>query len=100
AYIAAGLTPVRGQRAPEDERRYPVRVKTDELAYPGQGPDPEATIPFNLRLAQPKGSNLGRFHAEAVPMDDYRQEQDAKRRQAEAISQRLAARKAARKGEK
>ncbi|MEU8672959.1 hypothetical protein AB0C71_39425 [Streptomyces anulatus] len=100
AYIAAGLIPVRGQRAPEDARRLPVRVKTDELAYPGEGEDPTAAVPFGLRLVEGQGSNLGRFHADAVPMDDYRQEQDAKRRQAEAISQRLAARKAARKGEK
>ncbi|MFD7416870.1 hypothetical protein [Kitasatospora purpeofusca] len=98
AYIAAGLIPVRGQRAPEDERRFPVRVKTDELAYPGEGDDPTAAVPFGLRLVEGQGSNLGRFHTDSVPIDDYRQEQDAKRRQAEAIRERLAARRAAQKG--
>ncbi|MCX4665066.1 hypothetical protein [Streptomyces uncialis] len=98
AYIAAGLIPVRGQRAPEDERRFPVRVKTDELAYPGTGEDPTAAVPFGLRLVEGEGSNLGRFHPDSMPMDDYRQEQDAKRRQAEAIRERLAARRAAQKG--
>ncbi|MGQ4342524.1 hypothetical protein ACN6LF_001369 [[Kitasatospora] papulosa] len=97
AYIAAGLIPTRGVRAPEP--RFPVRVKTDELAYAATTDDPTADVPFGLRLAEAQGSNLGRFHTDTMPMADYVQEQAAKRRQAEAITKRLAARKAARKGD-
>ncbi|MFJ2884288.1 hypothetical protein [Streptomyces sp. NPDC087272] len=99
AYIAAGLIPARGERAATP--RYPVRVKTDELAYPAAGDDPSVGVPFGLRLVQPEGSNLGRFHAESVPMGEFLKEQADKQRRAEAITKRLAARKTApRKGEK
>ncbi|MCY0932356.1 hypothetical protein OTB20_40660 [Streptomyces sp. H27-H1] len=88
-YKAAGIT-----QAVADPR-FPIRVVTDEVAYASDHQDPEADVPFGLRIDN-TGAKLGHFKSKAKSAQDFGQEQDEAKKKAALLRERMEARKAAR----
>ncbi|MCY0923704.1 MULTISPECIES: hypothetical protein [Streptomyces] len=86
-YRAAGITKAVA------EPRFPVRVKTDEITYASDHQDPEADVPFGLRIDN-TGAKLGYFKAKAQPQKEYEAEQKAAKEKATLQKERMEARKA------
>ncbi|MER0485104.1 hypothetical protein ABR737_43440 [Streptomyces sp. Edi2] len=93
AYVAAGV--IKRKTGGPVEPQFPMRVKTDELAYASDNPDPLTAVPFGLRL----GTGLGEFKAATQTRAAWEQEQAAKREKAQMLKARREARKARREGD-
>lgn len=90
AYVAAEV--ITRKTGGPVEPRFPMRVKTDELAYASNDPDPTADVPFGLRL----GTGLGEFKVSTQTRQEWNQEQTARREKALKLKARLEARRARR----